>query len=118
MPPESAPGEARAGSVEADHLEQPVGATFAVALGTLVEPRAQRQVLVDRQILIEPEPLRHEARLLAARHRSRRRRQDARDDAKERRLAGAVGTDQREHLAALDLDRESAERLGPRRNAS
>ena len=45
------------------------------------------------------------------------RHQDAADDADQRRLAGAVGAEQREDLAATDIEIDSLKRLEPGRVA-
>ena len=61
MPPESAPARRARNGLEADHVEQARGAALRLVARHAVEIAAQPHVLVDREILIEPEALRHEA---------------------------------------------------------
>ena len=49
-------------------------------------------------------------RLPAPAHRARRRLDEAADDVEQRRLAGAVGADDAEHLALRDLERDAVQR--------
>ena len=105
-------GEARAEAVEADAAEEVPRARGALGGRHGVEPGPQREVLVDGEVLVEREALRDEAE---RRRPSRdgaagRRREEARDDPEERRLAGAVGPDEGEHLAARDREVDPAQR--------
>ena len=87
-------------------------ARSATSRGTLVERRAQPQVLVDREILVEREALRHEAEGAAWRActRARGRREDAGDEAEERGLAGAVGPISANISPRGDSQRDAGER--------
>ena len=73
---------------------------------------AQREVLVDRQIGVERKLLRDEPEVWVPLFDDLARRwlQQTSDDAEERCLAGAVGSNQREHLASADGQREIAQR--------
>ncbi len=103
--------EPRAEPVEADAGEKVPRARRGLGGRHGVEAGAQRQVLVDREVLVEREALRDEAeRHVVPDEAAGRRLEEARDDPEERRLAGAVRPDEREQLAARDLEIEAAQR--------
>ena len=112
-------GEACAELAHAGSGQQPVRALFANMAGTSNRVGVETDVLVDREVLVETEPLRHVADMLLAllgvRHDV-----DAVDDdvaavrlhhagqhPHGRGLAGAVGTDQAENLAAIHRETET-----------
>ena len=99
-------------------------------VGEMVEPRDEEEVLLDRQVLVERELLRHvadfalDARAVAPHVEAEHRplagvgRQQAADQADRRRLAGAVGAEEADDLARRDPQRDmvdgddSVERFG------
>jgi hypothetical protein len=104
-------GETPAKRAQADHVEQPRRPSIGLVARHAVQVAAQTHVLVDREILVEAEALRHQTeRAGGARHRSRRRGEHAGDQPEEGGLAGAVRADQREHLAARHRQRDVGER--------
>jgi hypothetical protein len=77
----------------------------------LLQPREQAQVLAHRQLRVDRRLLRHPADLAAVeRHPSGRRPQRAREDLQQRRLAGAVRSDDRQQLAGRRAERDVLER--------
>ena len=99
--------------LETNALQQVGGACPGNRIGHVVEPRPQVQVLVDREVLVEGETLRHQAERAHALHLNAAagRLDQSGDEPEERRLARAVGTEQREELAAVDGQRQPAQRL-------
>ncbi len=101
---------------ELRHLEQPVAARVVVVQP--VDLCEEGDVLVDAEIAVEAEPLRQIADLrgdatvrpqrIEPEHADRPAigAQQAAQQADRRRLAGAVGTDQAEHLAARNAQRQ------------
>ena len=116
------PGElARATLAERRHAgggEQALGAFHAVLAGDAEEIGEERDVLVDGQVLVEAEPLRHVAHMRAHalrlgdgvhpldRDRALVGRHHRGEEAHDGGLAGAVGTDEAEHLARRALEAE------------
>ena len=114
-------GETAAKLRELGHVEQAIAAPDEIA--DAVDLREERDVLVDAQVAVQREALREVAdragdvamllhRILAE-HADRARvdMQQPADRADRRRLAGAVGTNQPEHLAFVDTKRHPAQRL-------
>ena len=106
------PGEAPAVRAHADALEELRGAEPGLGRWNRVEPGPQVEVLVDRQVLVEGEPLRDETEGggRVASDRPPGRGDDAGHEAEERRLAGAVGADEGEELPSRDVEVDAAER--------
>ena len=107
-------GEACAEAVEADASEEVPRTPFSFGGRHGVQAGAQREVLVEGEVLVQREALRHEAEGDVVAHGpAGRRAEEASDDAEEGRLAGAVGPDEREHLAARDREVDSVQRRAP-----
>src|SRR4029453_14788906 len=102
-------GQPRAEPLQADPAEQVRRERSGFVLRQSVELRAQRQVLVDRKILVEAESLRDETEggVGGASHRAGGRIEQARNEPEEGRLARAVRTDQAEELAPADREIET-----------
>ena len=102
-------------AAQAGHLQRPGDARVALRAAHVVDAGEEQQVLRDRQVLVQREALRHVADAGSSPARSARtmskpptvpppdgRPQDAAQHADRRRLAGAVGSEEAEHRAALD----------------
>src|SRR3954469_8164092 len=108
--------EAGGGLEHAGRLEREVDAVGALRARDVEQPGERHHVLAARQRAVGGELLRHVADLPAHGHPlagdvvaedvrdAATDRQERRQDADRRRLAGAVGTEQPEHLALLDLE--------------
>ena len=95
LPPESRPTSSPARSREVGLLEHPRDRRLDVR--HLLQPREQAQVLRHRELRVERGLLRDPADLLGRqRDGARARRQRAGEDLQQRRLAGAVGPDDRD----------------------
>ncbi|MCU0257349.1 MAG: hypothetical protein MUF60_11485 [Vicinamibacterales bacterium] len=114
--------QARAERCELHHVEQPVPAS--AVLGHAVNLGEEGDVLVDRQVAVEAEPLREVAhpggdgvmlpdRVVAEYAEGAAvRPEQAAEQPDRRRLAGAVRADEAEHLAAVHRVRHARHRLG------
>ena len=104
-------GEAGPESIEPDAGKKVLRARRGLVRRNGVEAGPERQVLVHREILVEREALGHESEGdVVAVGAAGRGLEQAGDDPEERRLAGAVGPDEREQLAARDREVDAAQR--------
>ena len=123
----------RAGELELAALEpQPLDRLLRSADGIVetIDPRHEFQVLLDREILVQAEPLRHVADaaldlvplredvVAEARSPSAVRREQSADHAQRGGLAGAVGTEEAVDLPAPDLEARDCARPPCRRTTS
>ena len=107
LPPERLASSSSARSCEARLLEHPLDGRVGVL--DALQPREQAQVLRDGELRVDRGLLRHPADALVRvgallRHRPGVRRPDPAEHRQQRRLARAVGPDDREQLAARDLE--------------
>jgi hypothetical protein len=117
MPFENFLSAQAAGVVEADPHDQLVGAGPAIGGGHAGQPAAEIEQLADREVVVEVRLLGQEAHALAGGPARHRRAEDlglaAGDRAQphqaadRRGLAGAVGAEEAEHLAAGDGERHA-----------
>ncbi len=99
-------------SIHTDAREKIGGARLRSVIRNTVQLRPEIEVLVNGEVLVKREPLRHESERERAIdiHGAGRRLQQSGDDAEERRLPRAVGTDDAEQLALLDPKGQVIER--------
>jgi hypothetical protein len=112
-------------AAELDEVEEAEDAAADLGLGRArpagADAQAEGDVLEHRHVLEERVVLEHEAHpallhggprgvLLAEEHRAFGRRFEAGEDAKQRRLAGAGGAEQRQELAGADVEVDAVQR--------
>jgi hypothetical protein len=97
-------GEPRTKAIETDSRKQIGRARPGQRIRHTVQACAQVQILVDGQVFVEREALRHQAERAdtADLHAAAGRANQVRHEPEERRLAGAIGAQQREQFAAFD----------------
>ena len=113
LPTESVAARAVGRLEQVDGAEEPLG--LGLGVREPLEAREQAQVLARREAPVQGRALRHPARVALRRplDRALARRRRAGQHLEQRRLAGAVGSEQRDRLAAAHVEVDGAQRLAP-----